>query len=251
MLAIFSGIRELALSRYDAIIIKWDIDSNCNINVLDVFTFRNDIIIDTTDKYKITNIGGYNQIIESGWYDYIRTSTLFDSHVPVDVEYIVGWLKANLHDHLIFKLVRPDKETIGIHCRRGDWGRADNNCREVINLEDIQYNHLLLDLAFFEYIKKYEDTTIFISTDSASTLAFFRHQFKDRLFYNKKVEYSYTTTKSPRSMIEAIEDLTSLAACKLIIRDSHSTFSLVASILGCKPLDSWDRPVLIYSGSGL
>lgn len=51
-------------------------------------------------------------------------------------------------------------------------------------------------------------------------------------------------------MAEAMNDIACLAACKKIVRDSYSTFSLVASIIGRKPLESWDRPVLQQSGSG-
>ncbi len=251
LLSIFSAIREVDKHRYDTVIIQWDKTFDCSVELSNIIELKSEQILLNPSRFLQSPDLPVDIIIDLGGYDYIKSYRLFDSTNVLDYDEQINWARENINKYLSFKQKTYDTNLIGIHCRRSDWGKSDANCNAVFDDEDLEYNHMALNHLFYDYLTSQSliDQELFITTDSISTLAFFRYKLPS-LSYNKKSNYNKYTQRSEESMTEAIQDLASLASCKYIIRDSRSSFSLIASIFGNKPLLTWNRPVLVESGCG-
>lgn len=251
LLSIFSAIREVDRHRYDTAIIQWDKTFDCSIQLESIIESKSErILLNPPELLQSADLP-VDVIIDLGGYDYIKSYRLFDSTNVLDYDEQINWAKENIHRYLSFKQEITDTGLIGIHCRRSDWGKGDASCNATVDDEDLEYNHMVLNHLFYDHLvsQSLANHELFITTDSISTLAFFRYKLPS-LTYNKKSNYSKYTQRSEESMVEAVQDLTTLASCKYIIRDSRSSFSLVASIFGNRPLLTWNRPVLVESGCG-
>lgn len=251
LLTIFSAIRELEKRRYDTVIIQWDKTFDCNIELNKIIELRSGQILLNPPEYMQSSDLPVNTLVNLGGYDYFKSYRLFDNFDTLNQDEQIYWARNNICNYISFKENTPHTNLIGIHCRRSDWGKGDANCDSAMCDEDLEYNHMVLNHLFYDYLvtQSLTDKELFITTDSISTLAFFRYKLPHVVF-NKKFNYNRYTLRSEESMTESIKDFVSLIACKYIIRDSRSSFSLVASIIGNKPLFTWDRPVLMESGCG-
>lgn len=264
LLTIFAAIAYTHIEQYDKLVIRWTNNSHCPINLNEVLTITNtphDIvdspIYDTTPTPypKITHLYGNSHTYETT----ARTS-------ETTPEQVFEWVRCNLHSHIdlvpVSPIILPD---IALHCRRSDWGATVNDPRSIIS--NIRRDRIILDIEFEKYVRPIIDgrSPVFLSTDSPRTEEVLLREHP-HIVIQRKTKYPIDTTRTPLLIKEALVDLMTLAYAKMIIRDSQSTFSMVAHLLAltkhyhCQQLTqqqvpqpsliTWDRPVLREAGPG-
>jgi hypothetical protein len=145
-----------------------------------------------------------------------------------------------------FKLPDPMiKADFGLHCRRTDWGHHlyDVNDGSVIGL------HNTLDEKFADYLHNIISGDIYIASDSNNTVSYMVKRF-DNIKYQLKPDYPLDSKRSANMLREALVDISNLANSRTIIRDSNSSFALIAHLIGGNKMITWSRPILERSGSG-
>lgn len=112
-------------------------------------------------------------------------------------------------------------ETIGVHIRRTDHGRAIQKSPEEA------FRH-----AMRKEINQNPDVTFFLATDSAETKQSFQREFGDRILSNDVP----LTRRSTSGLQGAIIDLYGLARTRKVLGSQVSTFSGMAAKIGGIPL---------------
>jgi len=256
VLGMISAAYAVAMRAHKQVYVLWFRDFECNINVSDIIETNINVLYNTAqyDNYAITadnyipGVKNHQQLFAD--HEYSKLCYLY----PTDrTPEIAEWAKHNISRYFKFKdhlnpQIDFDDDIIGIHCRRADWGvQIAGN---LLLDEDKAMQHMELDCQFADEIEKENRRKIFLSTDSPYTLAYFKRRFGKKLLYNSKKHYNQFTNRSELSIYEAATDMLSLSKCSMIYRDSNSTFSLAACILGNKPLMTWSRTLMLECGGG-
>jgi hypothetical protein len=121
-------------------------------------------------------------------------------------------------------------------------------------VNNLRENRITLDIEFEKYVRQFIiDKSVFLATDSIRTEEYFKSRYPHIVVFTK-TKYPINSNRDKVITLESLIDLHTLSASKTIIRDSDSTFSLVAMLM-CKGFDhnrfiTWPRPVLQASGPG-
>ena len=125
-----------------------------------------------------------------------------------------------------------DKNTVGVHVRRGDaW---NSRIKDKFKISDDQSFFHLLD----QEIDKNPDVNFFLSTDSEETNVKFVDRYGDRIIYNqKKVFFNSICMYEPKyHQDDAVIDLFLLSKTSKIIGSNWSSFSSLSSKISHKQL---------------
>jgi len=244
-LAVISAAFMLYKGYYKSITIAWHTSYHCSINMHEILELDADY-----------ELNSYVPPIDGMCYQYHRYTTMKSDGVVASnivawydpYASIVEWAKTS--PMLRWKLKDDEKvlqADLGIHCRRSDWGYTVPEYQSV----EIEGLNLLISESFLDHIITTRDISdIFMASDSPKTVRAFKDKIPHLKAYPKHYD-DFTDSYRDRIMMdEAIYDLTSLSKCKTIIRDSGSTFSFLASIIGNNELVTWSRPYLNNCGGG-
>ena len=241
MLAILSALRYIELGCYKTLTICWVKHGHCPIDLSEIA----DILVDhdIMDSFVAGSTPQF-QLVKGYKYDKIMASNIWNSQDDI----LESWIPWARQCKLIkWKLPEPIcQPDVGIHCRRSDWGVCDFQ-RQLHS--DSYALHSQLDQTYYDEIADNIKGKAFISSDSYETIEYFKSKRPDIISQNKS-QYSNNSERSLVMMREALIDLATLAKCRVIYRDSSSTFSLLASIIGRNRLITWRRPYLDQSGTG-
>lgn len=237
-------------TNYRDVSLYWVRDSEFSMSFLDVYDA--DIKCEESDEEMVSYYHQdrlkKNHIYDMGKHYFIKVCDFFPKNARSD---ITAWAKEHTRNHLRFvsePSIQLPKQTVGIHCRRSDYGINING--KVATKEQIADNHVRLDIEFGNEIKKrYPYQQLFISTDSAHTLAYFKYMFKDRILYTTKTDYPTHSNRSEEAIKQAIDDFMILSSCEIIYRDSNSTFSYAAGMINNSKIETWERPVFKSCGA--
>lgn len=198
-------------------------------------------------SYKYEDKSHDQVIYEHNTHYYVKACNIFKNDNRKNV---LNWIRSRSRYYydLTTKPAKIPDNSIGLHCRRSDYGI--NIKGKVASDEQIMDAHIALDIQFANIIDSmYKTEPLFICTDSAYTLAYFKNRFGDRLNYLPKSQYPKYSNRNETILREAILDFSTLSNCKLIHRDSNSTFSFAASLIKNAKLRTWNRPVLKTCGA--
>jgi hypothetical protein len=113
------------------------------------------------------------------------------------------------------------EDAIGVHVRRVDVPASFRRSR----VEDF--------LAILRrVVARRPDARFHLATDDAETERRFRDEFGDRIHTLEKSTWGAAARSSAEGMKDAVVDLYRLARTRAILGNDHSTFSVVASLLG-------------------
>lgn len=251
MCALFSAIMAVACGQYRSLVIVWDRDGHCDIDLEEVLTIKNipcQIINSSQSDYNTP----FNRIAINGEYHGIATVYFFPSRATNYGDYkscIYSWAWHNLDryvDWVMYDTCHHSK--LGLHCRRSDYGATQGHTV----IDDLSGQRKILDHQFLEYSSKYIDQfeSAFLATDSVATQQHFIDVFGDKIKYHHKNRFPVDTIRTGL-MRDSLIDLHNLSKAQLLLRDSVSTFSLLAHIIGRNYLITWRRPTMAGCGSGL
>lgn len=160
------------------------------------------------------------------------------------------WLHTQLPNYIQFQPPQNPQppQPIAIHARRSDWGLMING--------QINHNHIqqqdYLDQEFIKYLKPIiKNQPFYLSTDSQRTKYHFQTHYPTQLHHQKQANYPTNYIRNHQETISAWNDLHALATATTIIRDSGSTYSLIAHIINRNNIITWQRPTLQIPGTGL
>lgn len=242
ILGVISGLYLVYyLRQYSHLHILWHINYECSIQLQD--------ILDIRYEYKYDNIDNYFNNIDATKLNKLDNDTLLVNSVypPKHFKDFKKWVTNN--DNITLKEQNniADHNMIGLHCRRSDFGVTGSPYEK--DEEELIFQHLKLDKDVLTQISNFT-ASIFISTDSVYTLAFFRHALDTRLYYCKKKHYPYYMHRNKESCLEAVIDLFNLSKCGIIIRDSSSSFGAIAHLFGQNQLITMKRDILATPCNG-
>ncbi len=251
LMAIFVAVAYMVMEEYDELCIRWAINNHCNTNIGNILTIKN-------LKYQVTEHKNYcinpldlHKRPHTPWgFHFYETCPRKRINLPIDE--IIRWISDNIHNYIEFVQYSPIVSAdIGLHCRRCDWG-ASMDSRTIVN--NLREDRIILDVEFERYVRQLiVGKSVFLATDSIRTEEYFKSHHQ-HIVISTKTKYPTNSHRDKIITLESLIDLHTLSASKTIIRDSDSTFSLVAMLMH-KGFDhngfiTWPRPVLQTSGPG-
>lgn len=237
--SVLSALRYIELDIYRSMTIKWPLTNHCSINLHDVAQLNVDYELD--DKIEIPYTQQYN-LVKGFKYDSIYASN-FWRHDSKDTSDQVVWARST--NMIKWQLPEPIcRSSVAIHCRRSDWGLNDGKVDR-----SIYSRHSELDRRFYKFISNHLHGDVFMASDSNESIRFFRSKIPN-LIYQSKPEYPIDTNRCRRMNDEILLDLSTLSASDMILRDSASSFPLIAHIISRNKMITWERPFLRDSGRG-
>jgi len=152
-------------------------------------------------------------------------------YIDPDVRYDeLFQLTPELEAHVDTALANVGEQTVGVHIRRGDHGRAirqspDEAFRKLMNQE----------------VKDNPHVTFYLASDSPETKRQFQEIFRDRVVANDLT----LDRDSVSGVQDAVIDLYCLANTRKIIGSKVSTFSEMAAKIGQIELERADRGMVV------
>jgi len=241
MLCVLSGLYYVEAGYYDSMTINWLYSDHCNIDISEFCEFNCDIdivsdtvMLDPDPQFRFNN--GFK-------YDSISASHRWNRPDHI-IPQLTDW--ASTTSIIKWNLPTVDRQyDTGLHCRRSDWGHHQYNTDDKDHIIDL---HNQLDELFYQWCVGQIKGSVYIASDSNKTAEYFSALLNAN--HLTKTEQRYDSKRTRGMIWEALVDLAHLSNCKTIIRDSYSTFAMLAQIIGNTKLVTWDRPILKMSGCG-